>query len=329
MDSGLEVAIYAALMAFALNMVVSPFMIPALLRLKIGQNVRDDGPMTHLTKKGTPTMGGIIIIVSFTAASLLFLGGNLDGLMLVFVTVGFGLIGFFDDYIKVVKRRSLGLRAWQKIALQLVVTGVFTAYIYYQQNVFFGAEFSSVIIPFTNSYTMELGALYAPFIFLVMIGTVNGVNLTDGLDGLATGVTLLVSVFFVFMAWAAGSGTLPIAGAAAGSLLAFLLFNAYPAKIFMGDTGALALGGFIAALAIMLKLPLFLPIVGIIYVLEALSVMIQVGYFKKTGKRFFKMAPLHHAFEVSGWAETRVVTLFHIVTAIACLVGFLAARYVF
>jgi len=329
MDSGLEAAIYAALIAFGLNILASPLMIPALTRLKIGQNVREDGPQSHLTKRGTPTMGGIIIIISFAAASMFFIYGNLDGLMLVFVTIGFGLIGFFDDYIKVVKRRSLGLRAYQKIVLQLLITGVFAAYLYSQRNGFFGADFTAVIVPFTAGATLEMGYLYLPFIFLVMIGTVNGVNLTDGLDGLATGVTLLVAVFYVLMAWAAGSGTLPIAGAAAGSLLAFLLFNAYPAKIFMGDTGALALGGFIAALALMLKLPLFLPIVGIIYVLESLSVIIQVAYFKRTGRRFFKMAPLHHAFEVSGWAETRIVTLFYIITAIACLISFLGARYVF
>ena len=329
MNSGLQIAIYAALIAFFINIAVSPMMIPALARLRIGQNIRDDGPSSHLSKKGTPTMGGIIILISLVASSLFFIAGNLDALILIFVTAGFGLIGFLDDYTKVVKRRSLGLRAYQKIALQLFVTGVFCLYIYTQRAVLFGVEFESLLVPFTNGMSIDLGVFYLPFIVLVMIGTVNGVNLTDGLDGLASGVTLLVSVFFVFMAWAAGSGTLPIAGAAAGSLLAFLLFNAYPAKIFMGDTGSLALGGLIAALAIMLKLPLFLPIVGFIYVVESLSVMIQVVYFKKTGRRFFKMAPIHHAFEVSGWPETKVVTLFYVVTAVACLVSFLGARYIF
>ncbi|MCL2619278.1 MAG: phospho-N-acetylmuramoyl-pentapeptide-transferase, partial [Defluviitaleaceae bacterium] len=257
--NGLETAIYAALTAFAVSVVLSPALIPALTRLKVGQNVRDDGPSSHLSKSGTPTMGGIIILISIVASSLFFMAGNFDALILMFVTAGFGLIGFLDDYTKVVKRRSLGLRAYQKIALQLFVTGVFALYIYTQRAEFFGVGFESLLIPFTDGASLDLGVFYLPFIVFVMIGTVNSVNLTDGLDGLAGGVTLLVCVFFVFMAWAAGSGTLPIAGAAAGSLLAFLLFNAYPAKILMGDTCSLALGGLIAALASMRKLPLFLP----------------------------------------------------------------------
>jgi len=330
MNTGLDIAIYAALAAFAINIAISPFMIPALTRLKVGQNVRDDGPQTHLTKSGTPTMGGIIILISIVAASLFFIRGNLDAMILLFVTAGFGLIGFLDDYTKVVKKRSLGLRAYQKFVLQLFVTGVFCLYLHTQRAEMFGVEFGMLLVPFTNGLTIDIGVLYLPFVVFVMLGTVNGVNLTDGLDGLASGVTLLVAVFFVLMAWAAGSGVLPVVGAAAGSLLAFLLFNAYPAKVFMGDTGSLALGGLIAALAIMLKLPLFLPIVGFIYVIETLSVMIQVAYFKKTGgKRFFKMAPIHHAFEVSGWPETKVVTLFYVITAIACLISFLGARYLF
>lgn len=319
-------AIYAILISFVINVILSPTIIKWLTKLKFGQNVRNDGPQTHLVKSGTPTMGGVMILLSFLIASVFFLNGNLDALMVVFVTVGYGLIGFADDYIKVVKKRSLGLRAWQKLAAQLIITCIFLYYLYTYSRVG-----TSIYIPFGEGKTIFLGKyLYIPFFFFVMVGTVNSVNLTDGLDGLASGVTVLVCVFFLFTAWAAASGIVPIAGAAVGSLLGFLLFNAYPAKVFMGDTGSLALGGLVASIAIILKMPIFLLIVGIIYVLEALSVMIQVSYFKITkGKRIFKMAPLHHHFEQCGWKETRVVTLFYIVTAISCLIGFLSTKNIF
>ncbi len=325
----LDNAIYAALIAFFINIILSPFIIPFLTRLKFGQNVRSDGPQTHLKKKGTPTMGGIIILVSLVCSSLFYFRGNRDGLMLLFVTVGFGFMGFLDDYIKVVKKRSLGLRAYQKIIIQIIITTVFCIYLVTEKSEFFGLNHTSVLIPFTKSAYFDLGILFIPFVIFVVVGTVNSVNLTDGLDGLASGVTVLVATFFVFIAWAAKSGSLPITGAAVGSLLGFLLFNSYPAKVFMGDTGSLALGGLIAALAILLKMSFFLPIVGIIYVIEALSVIIQVVYFKFTKRRFFKMAPIHHSFEISGWSETKVVTLFYVITAVACLIGFLGAKYLF
>ncbi|MCD8090264.1 MAG: phospho-N-acetylmuramoyl-pentapeptide-transferase, partial [Clostridiales bacterium] len=228
--------------------------------------------------------------------------------------------------IKVVKKRSLGLRAWQKIVLQLVVTGIFIYYIYNYTDI--GTD---TYVPFMRGFTVDLGVLFIPFVIFVVLGTVNAVNLTDGLDGLASGVTVLVTLFFLFVAYAAeSSGVLPVAGAAVGSLLGFLLYNSYPAKVFMGDTGSLALGGFIAAMAVRFKMPLFLLIVGIIYVCEAVSVILQVGFFKLThGKRIFKMAPLHHHFEKCGYKETKIVTAFYIVTAIAVLVGFLAARGIY
>ncbi len=318
-------AIYAVLIAFVINIILCPIVIPYLRRLKFGQNVRSDGPQSHLKKSGTPTMGGVMIIFSFLITSLFFLRDNPDGLVLVFVTIAFGVIGFFDDYIKIVKKRSLGLRAGQKLLAQFIVATIFIVYIMTSGSDLFGLTETEIFIPFTTE-TLDLKWLYIPFVYIVIGGTVNGVNLTDGLDGLAAGVTALVSVFFVIAVWVSGSGMLGISGAAVGSLLGFLLYNAHPAKVFMGDTGSLALGGFIAAIAILLKLPLLIVIVGVIYVIETLSVMIQVVYFKLTGERFFKMAPIHHSFELSGWSETKIVTLFYIITSIACLIGFLAVQ---
>ncbi len=325
MEFNLYSAIYAILIAFIINVFLCPTIIPFLTRLKFGQNVRDDGPQSHLVKSGTPTMGGIMILISLVISSLFFLKGNKDGIAVLFVTIGYGIIGFIDDYIKVVKKRSLGLRAYQKIIGQLIITGVFLYYLYNYSNI--GTD---IYIPFTKGKTLELGILFIPFFFIVMVGTVNSVNLTDGLDGLASGVTVLVVIFFLFNAIAINRGLLPITGAAVGALLGFLLFNTHPAKVFMGDTGSLALGGLVASIAIIMKMPLFIIIVGIIYVLEAISVMLQVGYFKLTkGKRLFKMAPLHHHFEQCGWKEVKVVAVFYIVTAIACLIGFLATKNFF
>lgn len=325
MQFDLYSAIYAILIAFVINIFLCPTIIPFLTRLKFGQNVRDDGPQSHLIKSGTPTMGGIMILISLVISSLFFLKGNKDGIAVLFVTIGYGIIGFIDDYIKVVKKRSLGLRAYQKIIGQLIITGVFLYYLYNYSNV--GTD---IYIPFTNGKTLELGVLFIPFFFIVMVGTVNSVNLTDGLDGLASGVTVLVVIFFLFNALAINKGLLPITGAAVGALLGFLLFNTHPAKVFMGDTGSLALGGLVASIAIIMKMPLFIIIVGIIYVIEAVSVMLQVGYFKLTkGKRLFKMAPIHHHFEQCGWKEVKVVAVFYIITAMACLVGFLATKNFF
>jgi len=318
-------AIYAVLIAFVINIILCPIIIPKLREFKFGQTERTDGPQSHLVKNGTPTMGGIMILISFIISSLFFIKGNSDGIMVMFVTIGYGIIGFIDDYIKVVKKRSLGLRAYQKIIGQIIITSVFLYYLYNFTDV--GTE---IFIPFSQGKTIKLGFLYIPFFFIVMVGTVNSVNLTDGLDGLAAGITTLVSVFFLFIAWAVKSGILPIAGAAVGSLLGFLLFNSYPARVFMGDTGSLALGGFVASVAILLRMPLMIVIVGLIYVLEAASVILQVSYFKIThGKRIFKMAPLHHHFEQCGWRETKVVSVFYIVTAILCLIGFLATKNIF
>lgn len=320
----LNMAIIAVLIAFTANIILCPFFIPLLKRIKFGQNVRTDGPTSHLKKSGTPTMGGIVILISFLIASLFFLRGNTEAKLVVFVTLGFGMIGFIDDYIKVVKKRSLGLRAYQKFAMQLIIGAVFIYFIMQDGN-----DYGKLFIPFTDK-VLDVNWIFAPLMMFIILGTVNGVNLTDGLDGLASGVTALVAMFFIFISWTMGSGVLPVSGAAVGSLLGFLLFNAYPAKVFMGDTGSLALGGFVVAVAILLKMPLFLPIVGLVYVIEVLSVIIQVGYFKiSKGKRFFLMAPIHHHFELKGIEETKVVTIFYVITAILCLAGFLGTSQIF
>lgn len=323
MQNSLNAAIYGALIAFAVTVVLCPILIPYLTRFKFGQNIRGDGPESHKTKAGTPTMGGIVIVIGFIASSVFFVKGNTEVAAVMLTTLGFGIIGFLDDYIMIVKKRSLGLTAKQKIIGQFIVTACFTAYIVKCPTAYFNLSPTEVLLPFTKN-ALDLKLLYIPVVFFVMVGGVNGVNLTDGLDGLNSGVTILVSIFFVFVAYAAGSPVMPAVGAAAGSLLAFLLFNSHPAKVFMGDTGSLALGGFVTSVAIILKAPIFLAIVGIIYVAEVVSDIIQVAYFKATGgKRFFKMAPIHHHFELSGYTETKVVAMFYIVTAIMVLVGFL------
>lgn len=325
----LEQGIYAIMISFVVGVILCPILIPLLHKLKFGQNVRDDGPQSHLQKQGTPTMGGIAFLTAFAVAAAFFLKGNNDGIAVVLVTIAYGVIGFLDDYIKVVKKRSLGLRAVEKIALQLIVTGAFCFYLY-QSGLGTG-----IYIPFTRGALLDLGVLFIPFLFVAVLGTVNGVNLTDGLDGLAGGVTMIVAAFFMIVAAAAGSLITPVCGAIIGGLLAFLIFNSYPAKVFMGDAGSLALGGFVASTAFVLKMPIFIVIVGFIYLLESITVILQVGYFKYTkkkhgkGRRLFKMAPFHHHLEQCGWRETKVVTLFYVITAMCCLIGFLGCKYLF
>ncbi len=312
--------IVPVLISFAISVLLSPIFIPFLKKLKFGQFVREDGPEAHLKKSGTPTMGGIVILISIVATSLFYIVGNNELLPVLFVTLGFGLIGFMDDYIKIVMKRSMGLRAWQKMLGQFLVTGIFAYYLLKVLDLG-----TLTLIPFTNGRYVDLGWLYLPMLFIAVIGTVNGVNFTDGLDGLASSVTVLVGTFFTVVAIGVGSGISPITCAVVGSLLGFLVYNVYPARVFMGDTGSLALGGFVAASAIILRMPFFIIIVGLIYLVEVLSVMIQVGYFKISGgKRIFKMAPIHHHFELCGWSETRVVAVFSIITAMLCLVGLLA-----
>ena len=319
---GTEVVI-PLLTAFAISVALSPFVIPFLRRLKIGQTERKEGVQSHLKKAGTPTMGGLIILMVIVVTSLLFIRQYPNIVPVLFLTVGFGIIGFLDDYLKVVMKRSDGLYPMQKMAGQIVVTTVFLAYMLMVDD-----SFLTVLIPFSGGEYFDCKWITVPLVYIAVIGTVNGVNFTDGLDGLATGVTVMVAVFFTVVSAVFGGGIEPITAAVTGALLGFLLFNVHPAQVFMGDTGSLALGGFVAGSAYILRIPWIIVIVGLICLVEVLSVMIQVTYFKKTGgKRFFKMAPIHHHFELCGWSETRVVTVFTVITALLCMAGLMILSY--
>ncbi len=308
------------LISFAISVVLGPVIIPFLRRLKMGQTERTEGVQSHLKKAGTPTMGGVIFLIATAITALFYVGDYPKIIPVLFLTLGFGIIGFLDDYLKVVLKRSDGLLPWQKMALQIVVTAVFAFYLVNYSNVSLTMK-----IPFWSGHYLNLGWFAVPVLFFAVIGTVNGVNFTDGLDGLASSVTLIVAVFFTVVSLGMNSGVEPITCAVVGSLMGFLLFNVYPAKVFMGDTGSLALGGFVAGVAYAMQMPLFIILVGLIYLVEVLSVMLQVSYFKAThGKRIFKMAPIHHHFELCGWSETRVVAVFSVVTAIMCLIALLA-----
>ena len=308
-----------ALAAFFVTLILGPGLIKFLHRLKFGQFIREEGPESHLKKSGTPTMGGILFLIGILVGSVFYISDYPKIVPVLFVTLGFGLIGFLDDYIKVVMKRNLGLTPAQKMLGQIFITAVFAFYMVNYSGL--GTE---VIIPFTGGTMIDLGILYVPILFFVVLGTVNGANFTDGLDGLASSVTTLIAVFFTVIAVAARTDVHPVACAVIGALLGFLCFNTHPAKVFMGDTGSLALGGFVVSTADMLQIPFFLPIVAFIYFVEVLSVIIQVAYYKRTKKRIFKMAPIHHHFELSGWPETKVVSIFSIVTAVLCLIGMLA-----
>ena len=309
------------LISFIISVVITKVEIPVLKR-KAGQNIREAGPQSHLSKAGTPSMGGIAIII---AASLTTIGaavmGKIDGLgcaIILLVFVGFGLIGFFDDYLKVIKKNNLGLRAYQKFGLQTILSVILAVYL---ANYTEGS--TSVYIPFADIY-VNFGIWYIPFVVFVVLAMTNAVNLTDGLDGLASGVTAFISLFFAVAGFTYGIVTgAYFCSAMCGACLGFLVFNRNPAKVFMGDTGSLALGGGLAAAAILMKLELLLPIVGLLYVIEALSVVLQVGYFKISGgKRIFKMAPIHHHFEKCGFSEVQVVAGFWIFAVLCCVAGF-------
>ena len=305
------------LISFAVSLILGPVVIPFLRKLKMKQTERVDGVQSHLKKAGTPTMGGIIILIAVVVTSLIYVKDYPKIIPVLFLTVAFGLIGFLDDYLKVVLKRSDGLLPMQKMALQIVVTAVFAFYLVRVADIPL-----IMLVPFSGGYYLALGWLEVPVLFFAVIGTVNGTNFTDGLDGLASSVTVLVATFFTVVAIGTRSGIEPVTCAVAGALLGFLLFNVYPASVFMGDTGSLALGGFVAGTAYMLQMPLFIIIVGFIYLAEVASVIIQVTYFKMThGKRIFKMAPIHHHFELCGWSETRVVAVFSIITALLCLIA--------
>jgi phospho-N-acetylmuramoyl-pentapeptide-transferase len=313
-----RVLLLTLLLSFLIAVLLSPLFIPFLRRLKFGQSIREEGPKSHQKKSGTPTMGGIVIVLTVLVTTLFistrFLSFSQEVLLLLLVTVGFGLVGFLDDFIKVVLKRNLGLTSKQKLAGQLLISILF--YIGLIQM-----DFSTeVAIPATN-YSIDLGWLYLPLVIIMLVGASNAVNLTDGLDGLLAGTGAIAFGAFAVLAWNAGFIDVSIFSAAiVGSVLGFLVFNAHPAKVFMGDTGSLALGGAIAAIAIMTKMEILLVLIGGVFVIETLSVIIQVISFKTRGKRIFKMSPLHHHYELSGWSEWRVVVTFWFVGMIfACL----------
>lgn len=315
MEKIIVVGLASLLIAFFLG----PMLIPLLERLKFGQTVRDDGPETHLQKNGTPTMGGFIFIIAILIASVLgiVMGGDATEITFALLSmVLFGFVGFVDDYIKVIKKQSLGLRAKQKIVMQ-VVFSLIIAMIQWKLS----AIGSAIYIPFAK-ITINIGIFYIPFIMFVVIALVNSVNLTDGLDGLASTVTVIVGIGFALLAnQMTHNGLLIFLAAVIGGCIGFLRVNKFPAKVFMGDTGSMALGGAVAAAAVIMNVELVVPILCFVYFMESLSVIIQVTYFKKTGKRFFRMAPIHHHFEKMGWHETKVVTLFVVITVVMCIIG--------
>ncbi len=312
--------VLAFLISLGIAYVIGPLMLPMLKKLKFGQTIREDGPASHLVKNGTPTMGGLIFIISVILT--IAVSGRYSSeiwFALSFMLL-FGLVGFMDDYIKVVLKRSLGLRAYQKIALQFLFALILA--IYQKNNSPMGTE---LIVPFFRDASLDLGILYVPFLVFVIIGITNSVNLTDGLDGLASSITFVVAIFFTFISIYSGYGHLAIFMAAvSGGCVGFLRINKFPAKVFMGDTGSMALGGAVAAAAVILNLSLIVPIVGFIYFAESLSVIIQVFSFKVFKKRVFKMSPIHHHFELSGWKETKVVKVFYTITIVLCIIGIFA-----
>ena len=306
------------LISLAIALLIGPSWIKFMARVKAGQTIRSEGPESHLKKMGTPMMGGFIFLIPTTIVSLFYVRSFPKVIPVLILMWGFAAVGFIDDYIKVVLKRSMGLKAWQKMGLQIIVCAAF----YFVASSFTELDLT-LKVPFANGMRLELGVLAIPAMFFIAIATVNGTNFTDGVDGLSSSVSSVVAGFFVIASLMLKGGIEPIAAAFLGGLLGYLVYNLYPAKIFMGDTGSLALGGFVAGCAYMMELPLFIPIVGIIYFVEVLSVIIQVSYFKITkGKRIFRMAPIHHHFEKGGWSETRVVGVFTIVTVVACVIGF-------
>ena len=313
-----QIILFAFAISLAVCLVIGPVLIPALQRLKFGQSVHDDGPERHLKKQGTPTMGGVMFFFSLILGTIFLAGDVHMTYFLLVCALGFGLIGFIDDYIKIVKKRSLGLTAKQKIIGQLALSVLigFVAVRMLQVS-------TKVIIPVLG-WSVDFGILYIPFLIFLLVGTTNAVNLTDGLDGLASGVTLIVALGYTLIGVLQGQTAVVVFGAAlVGSCMGFLVFNHHPAKIFMGDTGSLLLGGAVAGLAIMTKTELLLPLIGIVYVSEVVSDIIQVGVYKWKKIRVFKMAPLHHHFELCGWSETKVVRVFWAVSAVAVLLTLL------
>ena len=326
--------ILASITAFAISAVTGHYLVPALRRLKAGQSIREDGPTWHMGKQGTPTMGGLMFILAVAVSVLVFgwkemMTGNVIHLFVLGFALLFGAIGFLDDWQKVKKKQNLGLTALQKFLLQVAASVVFLCLMRSQ-----GFLSPSLYVPFFNVTWQLPWPVYMAFAAFVMVGAVNAVNITDGIDGLAASVTVPVAVFFTLLSVIWKGFTLQgiFAAALVGALLGFLLYNFYPAKVFMGDTGSLFLGGAVAALAFAYDMPLALALVGIIYIAETMSDILQVLYFKAThGKRLFKMAPLHHHFEMCGWSEIKIVCVFTVISTVFCALTTLGVfnRYIF
>ena len=307
--------ITAFIIAFGLSLAIAPFTIRYLASLKFGQSIREIGPKWHLKKSGTPTMGGFIFIIPLIITSLLLIR-DASSIICVITALAFGGVGFIDDFIKVVKKRNLGLSSKHKFILQFAVTVFFIA-----ATAFYLETGTSFKIPFFGS--VDIGIVYYFFAAFVMLGCVNSVNLTDGIDGLATSISTIVLVFFGIMAVIyAEYHIAAVCFAAVGGLVAFFMFNKNPAKVFMGDTGSLFLGGLISAVALVLGQPIMLVIAGLVFFVETLSVILQVAYFKRTGKRLFKMSPIHHHFEMSGWNENKIDLVFSGITLIMCIIAY-------
>lgn len=314
-----QVIFFTIIMAFLITVLLAPLFIPFLRRLKFGQSIRDEGPESHQKKTGTPTMGGIVFLVSIVITTFVMTGKysepGPETYLMILVTVGFGLLGFLDDFIKVVMKRNLGLTSKQKLLGQIVISVIF--YLIFKQNDFP----TTVSIPLTD-FSFELGWFYCLFIIFWLVGFSNAVNLTDGLDGLVSGTSAIAFGALAVLAWSQSQYDVAIFGVAVvGAVLGFLVFNAHPARVFMGDTGSLALGGAIATIAILTKLEIILILIGGVFVIETLSVILQVASFKTTGKRIFKMSPLHHHYELVGWSEWRVVVTFWTVGLLFAVLG--------
>ena len=315
------------IITFILSVLCGRLILPLLIKLKAGQTEREDGPASHKIKNGTPTMGGFIFLIPWIIVTAFYIPTHRNVTPILIAGVGFAGVGFIDDYLKVVKKRNLGLRAWQKLLLQALVSAAVLIYISIYTNVSF-----DIRIPYGSFFTLggaalmvSLGVFAIPAQIVIMCGTVNGSNFTDGLDGLAASVTAVIALFMAIASSITSAGIAPAAMSFLGGLLGFLVYNHHPAKVFMGDTGSLSLGGFVSSGFIMMNMPVYLIIAAFIYFAEVLSVIIQVLYFKSTGgKRFFKMAPIHHHFELSGWSEVKVVAVFSVVTFMLCALALTA-----
>ena len=305
-------------LSFFIAVLIGPKIIEVLRKLKAGQTERVEGLESHQKKTGTPTMGGIIFLIPVVIIGVFYARTHKEVIPVLILAIGFGIIGFLDDYIKVVRKHNLGLRAWQKILGQFIVTVLFALYVENFTDISLAMK-----VPFTD-LVLDFGFWNIPILFFIALGTANGTNFTDGVDGLCASVTAVVAGFFAVAGMHYGAtGAEVMSSAMAGALLGYLVYNVYPGKVMMGDTGSLAIGGFVTGVAYVMQMPIFIAIAGFIYALEVISVIMQVSYFKIThGKRIFRMAPIHHHFEKGGWSETKVVNVFTTITVLLCLLSY-------